>query len=142
MHRPCNVRAENHGKITDVKELSENRTLITTEDSAGIEFSFIEMDFAQHKTEFSAGQKGIYQIKADLESVKVPRNSLDGVTLEGKDAKKFFDWVAMNWKRMLQQPLNSLLSRCIKMQGFFKDGSLQVLRHCALCDVSVSFRRN
>lgn len=80
-------------KITKITEIDNNQALISAEDGAGIDFVFVEPDYLKNKELYKIGQKGIYEIKAELESVVVPEDCEDGVTLEGEDAKKFFDWV-------------------------------------------------
>lgn len=79
--------------ITDVKEIGNNQALITAEDGADLNFSFVEKDFSKNKDKYTVGKKGIYEIVAELESVVVPEDCNDGVALEGEDAKKFFAWV-------------------------------------------------
>lgn len=79
--------------ITEIKELKNNQALIFAEDGAGLDFGFIETDFAKNKEKYKKGQKGIYQIVAELEAVEIPEDCEDGVILEGQEAKKFFDWV-------------------------------------------------
>ena len=80
-------------KITKITKIDNNQALISAEDGAGIDFVFVEPDYSKNKDLYKISQKGIYEIKAELESVEVPQNCEDGVTLEGEDAKKFFDWV-------------------------------------------------
>ena len=80
-------------KITEIKELLDNQALITGEDGSGLCFSFIERDFSSHKNKYIVGKTGLYQIGAELESVELPEDYDEGVTLEGEEAKKWFDWV-------------------------------------------------
>ncbi|MBO4508767.1 MAG: hypothetical protein J5747_09040 [Spirochaetaceae bacterium] len=93
LYGKCTDAAMFEVKITAVNKLDENSALITAEDGSGIDFCFIEKDFNTHKQEFVIGQKGVYQIQAELKSVTVPRDSRDGVSLEGDEARKFFGWV-------------------------------------------------
>lgn len=79
--------------ISDIKELPDNQALITGEDGSGLCFSFIERDFSKNKNKFIIGKKGFYQIGGELESVELPEDYEDGVTLEGEEAKKWFAWV-------------------------------------------------
>ena len=80
-------------KVTKIKEIDNNQALIAAEDGAGIDFVFVEEDFSKNKGLYKVGQKGIYEIVARLESVEIPQDCEEGVTLKGEDAKKFFAWV-------------------------------------------------
>lgn len=80
-------------KVTEIKKIDNNQALIYAEDGAGIEFVFVEKDYSKNKYKYAIGKKGIYQIAAELESVDVPEDFDEGVTLKGADARKFFDWV-------------------------------------------------
>ena len=75
-------------RITDIKDIGNNHALISAEDGAGISLSFVELDYAKNKDIYKINEKGIYEIKADLESVVVPEDCEDGVALEGEDAKE------------------------------------------------------
>lgn len=80
-------------KIIEIKELNQTTALINCEDGSGLEFSFLDKEFDKYKNRYKTGEKGIYQIQAELESVEVPDNHEDGVELTGEAAKEFFEWV-------------------------------------------------
>lgn len=80
-------------KVLSIKQHPDGSAFITAEDGSEIEFTFIDKEYSSHKNDYTVGEKGIYQIQAELLSVKVPRNSREGVSLTGEDAKKFFAWV-------------------------------------------------
>ena len=80
-------------KITEIKEMSSNHALITGDDGSGLSFSFVERDFSTNKNKYKIGKKGFYQIGAELESVELPEDYEEGVTLEGEEARKWFAWV-------------------------------------------------
>ncbi len=80
-------------KILSIKENDDGSAFIDAEDGGGIQFVFIEKEYNKHKGNYLIGQKGKYEIAAELEKVEIPEDSADYVHLSGDDAKKWFDWV-------------------------------------------------
>lgn len=67
--------------------------MIHADDGSGFDFWFVDNNYSKYKSQYVIGEKGRYRLFADILSAELPEDFRDGVILEGKSAKKWFEWV-------------------------------------------------
>lgn len=80
-------------KILEIKELENGKALIHADDGCDFNFWFLDEDYKNHKNEYEIGKMQNILLFADILSSELPEDFREGVILEGKDARNFFEWI-------------------------------------------------